>query len=250
LRKVILHYHLFKNAGTSLDAAFKENFSEEKGEWVTKEFPNQPAANREQVRQWILDNPQAKCFSSHTALLPPPNIEEITIIPIIFMRQPIDRIVSAYLFERKQKVENFGATLAKHTDLKGYVHTRLMLPGDKQCKNFHVERFSSTQNLTPKDKLENAIQNIKSLPFVGIVEKFSESLEKLNILMESNGFPSLNINLDRKNTTRDQSLTLEKKITDAKESLGPKVWDILLKANNEDLRLYDYVNEIFQDSTI
>ena len=45
MKTVILHYHLFKNAGTSLDAAFKENFSEESGEWVTKEFPAQPSQN-------------------------------------------------------------------------------------------------------------------------------------------------------------------------------------------------------------
>jgi hypothetical protein len=72
---VILHYHLFKNAGTSLDVAFKDNFSEEQGEWVTREFPAQLNENREKVKQWIIDNPQARCFSSHTAILPPPSRE-------------------------------------------------------------------------------------------------------------------------------------------------------------------------------
>ena len=34
-RTIILHYHLFKNAGTSIDAILKDNFDEK---WVTREF--------------------------------------------------------------------------------------------------------------------------------------------------------------------------------------------------------------------
>jgi hypothetical protein len=51
MKTVFLHYHLFKNAGASLDAALKENFSDADNEWVTKEFPAQPTKNREQVKQ-------------------------------------------------------------------------------------------------------------------------------------------------------------------------------------------------------
>ncbi|WOD06199.1 hypothetical protein [Marinomonas sp. GJ51-6] len=108
MKTVILHYHLFKNAGTSLDAAFKENFSVEQGEWVTREFSAQPAKNREELKQWIIDNPQAKCFSSHTAIFPVPHIDGINIIPVIFYRHPIDRIASAYSFEKKQGGNGFS----------------------------------------------------------------------------------------------------------------------------------------------
>ena len=38
MTKAIFHYHLFKNAGTSLDASLKENF-EAGTEWLTEEFP-------------------------------------------------------------------------------------------------------------------------------------------------------------------------------------------------------------------
>ena len=37
MRKLVLHYHFFKNAGTSLDTAFKRALKD--GEWVTREFP-------------------------------------------------------------------------------------------------------------------------------------------------------------------------------------------------------------------
>jgi hypothetical protein len=41
-RNVILHFHLFKNAGTSLDALLKENFPTQ---WLTKEFESNKALN-------------------------------------------------------------------------------------------------------------------------------------------------------------------------------------------------------------
>ncbi|MEP1869056.1 MAG: hypothetical protein ABJJ44_05975, partial [Paraglaciecola sp.] len=162
----IFHYHLFKNAGTSLDASFKENFSGD--EWVTNEFPAQPAKNRDLARQWISENPQALCFSSHTAFLPPPNIEGRKLLPVIFVRHPIDRIASAYSFEKKQGGDGFGSVLARNTDIKGYCESRLALGYDRQCKNFHVDRFSDMFPPAFDSELERALKALDVLPFVGL----------------------------------------------------------------------------------
>ena len=72
MRSVILHYHLFKNAGTSLDESFKANF--ESNQWVTQEFSSEAHKNQKQLRSWIAESVNAKCFSSHTAQLPPPKV--------------------------------------------------------------------------------------------------------------------------------------------------------------------------------
>jgi hypothetical protein len=47
MRKIILHYHLSKNAGTSLDTAFKANFGQDK--WATNEFPTNKNLNAKQL---------------------------------------------------------------------------------------------------------------------------------------------------------------------------------------------------------
>lgn len=190
-RKIIFHYHLFKNAGTSIDAALKEAFGEKN--WVTKEFPNNPTKNRTEVKEWILDNPEAVCFSSHTAFLPPPQIDGVDVFPIIFLRNPVDRIISAYNFERKQQAETFGAVLAKHTDLEGYVKVRLALPNDRQCRNFQTHRLSMMYPESEGDELTRAKKALKELPFVGRVEKFEESIGELNRKLEK--FFGLKVNL-------------------------------------------------------
>ena len=239
MRKVILHYHLFKNAGTSLDAAFKENFSEEKGEWVTKEFPNQPAANRAQVRQWILDNPQAKCFSSHTALFPVPKFDDIEVFPVIFVRHPIDRIASAYSFEKKQGADTFGSVLARNTSLKGYIETRLSLKNDKQCRNFHAQHFRIEQ---PANSKQSVSDILGELPFIGLVEQYGDSLEVLNRLLKEFGFKNLTLNAFNQNVSRENS-KLEDKIEKIKSTVSEDFYDKLKAINELDFVIYQLIAE-------
>jgi hypothetical protein len=238
MRTVILHYHLFKNAGTSLDAAFKDNFSEDEGEWVTKEFSNNPKENREGVTQWILENPDAKCFSSHTAFLTSINIEGIKIIPVIFIRNPIDRISSAYHFETKQNVDDWAAVLAKNTSFKGYVDTRLAMKWDRQCRNFHSFRFSTLYGSECGSEIERALLAIDSLPFVGIVENFSDSVNELELLLKSEGFDNIKLSPKELNVGRAPSLNIEKKLLEIKLKLGDGVYNKLTLANHDDFDLY------------
>jgi len=242
MKTVILHYHLFKNAGTSLDAALKENFSEENGEWVTKEFPGQPVKNREELKQWIIDNPQAKCFSSHTALFPVPNIEGVKIIPVIFYRHPIDRMASAYSFERKQGGNGVGPVLARNTTLAGYIETRLSLGADRQCRDFHAHRFATMFGEKQGDEATRAKMAIESLPFVGLVEKYSESLERLEQLLEGEGFEGIKLKPVEKNVSRGVKKSLDEKLSEIEKQLGDVVFSKLIEANKVDLNLWEELN--------
>ena len=204
-RKIILHYHLFKNAGTSLDAALKEAFGEDN--WATKEFPNNPKINKEGLKNWIICNPEVVCFSSHTAFLPPPKIEDIDIFPIIFLRNPIDRIVSAYNFERKQNAETFGSVLARNTDLKGYIEIRLSIPNDRQCRNFHTHRLAMMYPEAEGDEFKRAKKAIKELPFIGLVEEFDKSINILNEKLSEFGFEGKSIGVKSLNKWKEQKQT-------------------------------------------
>lgn len=240
MRKVILHYHLFKNAGTSLDAAFKENVAPD--EWVTKEFPGQPKANRDQVAEWILENPQAKIFSSHTAYLPPPNLEGVKVLPVIFMRHPIDRIASAYAFEKKQGGDCFGAVLARNTDISGYIETRLALPNDRQCRNFHMQRFAMMFGERQGDEYTRAKMAIEKLPFLGIVEQFADSMLRLEKWLQSEGFNGMQLKPVEKNVSRDIKKSLDEKLEDFEKRISSDVFSKLVEANKGDLDLYQNIS--------
>lgn len=174
-RTVILHYHLFKNAGTSLDQILKRNFGDR---WVTAEFPNSKGDNSALVADWIRANPQAVAFSTHTALGPIPVIDGVRIVTVMMLRDPIARIRSAYRFEQKQDADTWGAQLAKEHDLEGYVRARLARPGDRQCRNFQTHRLAS---LVPGDgdELSRARSGLHRLSVVGLVEDFGDAVARL-----------------------------------------------------------------------
>ncbi|WP_290653994.1 sulfotransferase family 2 domain-containing protein [Idiomarina sp.] len=238
MRTVIFHYHLFKNAGTSLDAAFKENFSEEKGEWVTKEFPANRRQNQEQVKQWIIDNPQAKCFSSHTAQLPPPQIDGVRVLPVLFIRHPIDRIASAYSFETKQPGNSVGAVIARNTDLKGYVEIRIAIPNDGQCQNFHTSRLSQYRQDPNKTALDNAKFALENLYFVGVVEHFNDSIAKLEQQLRNDGFNNIALKPKAHNTSRSYKSSLEEKLEEIRAKVGDETYEKLNEENLSDLTLH------------
>ena len=175
-RTIILHYHLFKNAGTSVDAILKRNFG---AAWVTREFPGMRDGNTAQVEQWIRETPEAVAYSSHTMMGPIPQVEGVRIVSLMLLRDPIDRIKSAYRFERTQHADTWGAKLAKEHDFEGYVRARLARYGDRQCRNFQTYRLAS---LVPGEEteLERAQRALQALTVVGRVEAFGEAMDRLN----------------------------------------------------------------------
>lgn len=238
-RVILLHYHLFKNAGTSLDQVLKENFG---SRWVTREFENRANAqlHREDIASWIADNPTAVAFSSHTIELPPPEIPGVKIIPLIFIRHPIDRIASAYAFERKQGSGGFGSVLARNTTLAGYCSVRLALPRDRQCRNFHCDRFSRMFPSNPGSELERSMLAVRALPFVGVVESFYGSMRRLSDeIIEY--FPDFKARDVSANVTRDTRRGLEEKINALKAELGEDDFLSVSTANEDDFQLYDFV---------
>lgn len=235
-RPAILHYHLFKNAGTSLDALLKEQFP---GGWVTAEFPpGDPSANRSGLQAWIAENPDAACFSTHTGLLPTPQGTGRDITPVIFVRHPLDRIASAYSFERKQQDAGFGATLAHHTTMRGYIEVRLSMPNDRQCRNFHTDRLADMFPEDPAPQVDRALRAVEELPFVGVVEEMDRSLAELQALLRRRGFPDVRLQAVRRNVSAGRASSLGDRLARMAEEIGEEFFEELLRVNADDLAVY------------
>ncbi len=236
LRHLIFHYHFFKNAGTSVDAFLQQNFP---GQWVSKEFVSTYyLENATECQHWLMQKQHAVAFSSHTALPPPPDIAGIQVFPIIFFRHPIDRIASAYDFERKQAEDTSGSVLARQTDLKGYIEAQLGSGKYSQCRNFHLSRIKhAIDNRAPVD---SAIQFIDSLPFVGLVEQYDASIARLTGLLSAY-FPDVKPIAVAKNVNRSLLEPLTSKLDRIHQQVGDSLYHALLSANAEDLALFAHV---------
>ena len=225
IRTVILHYHLFKNAGTSIDSILKDNF---KGRWLTNEFKG--FNNTRDVTQWINDNPNNVVFSSHTMNGPIPKIDGVKIISIAMLRDPIKRIISAYKFERLQEANTLGAQLARELSFEDYVLARLKKKGDKQCRNFQTERLA-TLHPSDQSKIQRAKAALNDLSFVGIVEDFNTSMITFSRQIMKI-FPNYKYKAKHSNKSSEYDF-----------QLNPTLSQLLAECNKADQRLWKFAKE-------
>ena len=274
---IVAHYHLFKNAGTSVDLVLEQNFG---AAWQKIEFKkikqrynsqrakslrnagahassSRQQSNSRLVRDWLIKNQSLSAFSSHTAMFPLPEITGISLIPIVFLRHPIDRLWSVYKFERQhKKILNESIKLAQEYDFAGYLNYLLDQPHNRSCRNFQTYRFSwltgehrspqapsfyggvtvtSNQKLT---ELEQALKGLAQIPIVGIVEKFDLSMRLYQDAI-AQYYPSFKFNPVHKNVTSKRNATLAEKLDLVCSNLDSATYQRLLEANQDDLELYE-----------
>ncbi len=242
-RKVILHYHLFKNAGTSIDYMLKDSFGEA---WKSYDLPSSPNSliTAEEMKELILNEPSIIAWSSHQVVPPLPKIQGVEVYPIVFIRHPIDRARSAYLFEwQKQKDLNKPpvGTFAE------YIAHKFKAPRRNAIENFQTLRLSHpfSKRLreygegTDQEYIEGAKKFLSSLPFFGIVERYDQSIKKLNNWLSPH-FPELKANVYQKNVLQDKTLPLKQRISAIKEELGVEAFRELRERNSLDLELYSF----------
>jgi hypothetical protein len=237
----IVHYHLFKNAGTSVDEMLKRNFG---AQWVEKEFAApQNRSNCDLVGEFLRERPELVALSSHTALLPTPKIDEL-ILPIIFVRHPIIRISSAYAFERRQDAQTFSAVLAKETDFAGYVRGLLDRPEHRGAKSFQTYRLAFNEPESSDSELVRALRALSSLPLVGLVEAYESSVRQLEQLVKPY-FPGFESVIVRKNVSKSRLSTIEEELRSIEHQLGTELYAELLENNRDDLELFSKVSQLY-----
>jgi hypothetical protein len=244
-RKVILHYHVFKNAGTSVDEMLKSSLGERWSEW-DKEDPGARISPAE-MEQFILDHPDLLAVSSHQ-IVPPLPSKHLDIYPIVFLRHPIDRAYSAYLFEwKKQKggsepIDSFGAYVQQALSQR-----RKSAIEDFQALHFANRGYESRRPSTELDDealLDNSRQFLRALPLFGIVERYSESMSRMQKLWGSI-FPEVSFAVFHANALQDAAQSLPQKIAKLRATMEPEIFAELTLRNQMDLRLYEYALACF-----
>lgn len=239
-RKVVIHYHLYKNAGSSVDNILHKNFGNEV--WVKWEGNTESGykhrASREEMAALIASRPDIVAVSSHVADICPPQLDDVQVFPIVFLRHPLDRIASVYHFEHKQQINALAPNKAKELDFKGYVEWRLQ--SDRVFRNFQTMRLAAYA-VAPEDKnlpeLARALKALSGLPFVGLVERFGESVARLEAWLKPH-FPQFVGQQVRANSTSDPKMNLEQKLENLREQLGDELYARLVQENADDLALH------------
>jgi hypothetical protein len=226
---VVVHYHLFKNAGSSLDQALQHAFGDA---WGTLEAESDGLTlDREQLSAWLKANPHILAVSSHTAVLPAPQGS----YPIVFLRHPIDRIGSVYGFERRREdAQSQSAQVARHSSMAEWVRWQLSRPPDRSIRSFQTYRLAYGSP-GPGTELARAESTLRSLPFVGLVEAYPQSIGRLEDQLRA-FYPALEIGQHHVNVS-DRPGTLSERLNSVRRLLGD-TYDHAFDANRDDLDLW------------
>ncbi|MGD8347571.1 MAG: hypothetical protein PVI83_10015 [Lysobacterales bacterium] len=241
-RRIIVHFHFFKNAGTSVESILRAHFGKR---FATYE-PGGPAETfpAGALEPFLQKNPSLAAVSSHTIHFPPPERKGWTVFPIVFLRHPLDRVLSMYNFEKNQDSDSPGALLARETGPAAYITERLRNPGERTLRNYQA--WMLAQHLAPggsdEDLLEAARRVIMELPVVGMVDRFAESIHYFNRWLAPY-FPGLDMSPEHRNSSPLSSLGVSGRLARLREETGADLYARLEAENRIDLELYRLANE-------
>jgi len=244
-RAVIVHYHLFKNGGTSIERMLQDALGDR---WTAFDHASSGAriATRE-LEAFLAERPALRAVSSHQ-LVPPPPGDGFEVTPIVFLRDPLARVRSAWLFEwqKQPRLEAPKGTLAE------YVRAKLDVSDVNVIANFQTSRLSHADPDNPRQAfgrhdqqaLDRACRWLDALPFFGLVERFAESIDWMRPVMRQR-FPDLELVEHRENVLQDPATTRHARIESLRAEIGDALFDELAVRNQLDLQLYAYAQGRF-----
>jgi len=253
MRFVIVHYHLYKNAGSTIDSILDRNFHEGTRGHIEGPLPWSTLSSSD-LLDFVTKNPELQAVSSHQARLPIPRDTGIRFLPIVLLRHPIDRVRSVYQFERNQSAGSPSAStaVARNSDFKSFVEWVVGRDATGVCRNFQVLQFSTDMRdiaearATPDD-YQIARARLKALPVFGLVEFFDESLSRFRECLAPH-FGELDFSYEPVNVSQLRPATLQERLEAIRSELGPALYRELLEHNALDLLLYEEAVTLFKSA--
>jgi len=246
-RPVLVHYHIFKNAGTSIDESLRRSFGDA---WRTFEGAHAtdvlPAAR---LRTFLEAGPDLRAVSSHLARPPLP---WPACCPIVLLRHPLDRARSVFEFVCADRTQP-GSDLARRVGFSGYLQWAMNGGhGGVVILNYQTVHLSSASfragsvlNARPADgDLDDACALLDSCDAVGLVDQFGPSIA---LFQQAYGrsFPELRLEPHWCNRTRSHTGTLAQRVAEMRQELGEALFERFLDKNRLDFALYAFARERF-----
>ena len=239
-RPVVVHYHIFKNAGSSVDAMLQSSFGER---WAPFEGTHAgDVQSSSALSDFLQARPEIEAVSTH---LGRPPLPWPGCLPIVFLRHPMLRAASVYEFVRQDATQP-GSEIARRASFADYV--RWALDGGENgivIRDYQVVHLSDAsfrtanlyETMANSDDLRQGCALLAEWGVVGIVERFAASCAQFQAAY-GKLVPALKLEPVWRNRTNMVSNTVEQQLTAIRESLGEKLYDELSARNELDMQLY------------
>jgi len=248
-KPVCLHFHIFKNAGSTVDYILKKNFSTDAILLDTGK-PQGILSFETVLHCFNKHYPNVKSLSSHQLRFPIPQNSGFNFLPMVFIRHPIDRAFSIFSFDKRRK-DNKGATgveMAKNLPASEYFKWSITQDERYIMKNFQVIFLSSKPPLVKAETqdLKIAIERLKECKVVGVVERMDESL----LYAEENlrqWFSEIDFSYVEQNVSEEREVKLNDRLEKLRAKIGDKTYSEFEDTNKLDFKLYLKANKILDE---
>jgi len=231
-RFVVLHYHIFKNAGSTvqyaLRHAFGEGFATLHGPDTNSSLPGQ------QVASFLQAHPEITAISSHHLKYPKPVAPGVIMFDLCVLREPIDRLWSMYkYFQRAEPVDDLSRN-AKGMDARPFFDF-LLEQHPHLLNDVQVNVLANAGAYTrPPDSadLAAALKVAREMAVIGAVELFDESLVTAEYFLRP-AFPAIRLEYVSQNVSPGVDLQI-------REEVGYAIYRQLQEMNRLDRELVSW----------
>lgn len=244
--RTLIHYHIFKNAGTSIDASLRRCFGER---WTTFEGTHaHDLRSSVQLKEFMAANRHLSAISSHLARPPLPTPD---CLPIVFIRHPLLRAYSVYQFTRNDPSQPFS-DVALDRGFPDYIQWALgEALGSIVIRNYQVVHLSDASwrcnhilhARAGEADLEQATALLDHWGMAGVVEEFERSIDVYQALYGPL-LPGLSLDHHRENASETEQLHEDARLEQLRALLGREVHEEFMAANALDLALHSHARAL------
>ena len=236
-RQVILHYHIFKNAGTTVESILKNNFRARFARFDSDDY-NSTLSN-DALLEFLAVHPEVVAVTSHHLRPPKPVDDRFVFHDILFLRHPVARLWSTYEFYRRSDLETDPlAGAAKTRSAQEFLHL-LMEDYPYHANDAQVNMIANAGERLPTDSdLPPAAGVIRQATVLGVAELFDESAVSAEYSL-SRAFGGVDFSYVAQNVSAGRPMSLEAQLERFQKHCGTEIFDRIMKLNQLDLALLE-----------
>ncbi|MGD0047122.1 MAG: hypothetical protein ABSE42_08885 [Bryobacteraceae bacterium] len=235
-RYVIVHYHIFKNGGSTIEHILEREFQ---GRFATVHGRGPDATlDTEHLVEFLGQHPGIAAVSSHHLRYPKPVSRQTVFFDCCFLRDPLARLCSTYNHFRRSAPDSLLAGWARSYGPREFA-MRLIDEAPHLVSEVQVTLLANAGAFTrPPDEwdLERATAVLREMAFPGLVEMFDESLVVAEYFLRP-AFPTLRLEYIPQNVSPAARRAPVESREYWEELWGKELYERLLRVNEMDTEL-------------
>jgi len=239
-RQVLVHYHVFKNAGSTLDSILEANF----GDRFARLDGDRHDSNvcNDALIAFLERLPALAAVTSHHLRPPKPADPRFAFHDIVFIRHPLARLASAYAFYRRAAPNTDPlAAAAKLRGLQAFFDW-LIDDHPRYVSNVQVNLIANAGAWLPRaDDLARAVRIVQEATIAGTVERFDESAVAAEHVLSPH-FRGIEFSYVAQNVSCGPR-SLDAQLHLMRTACGTGLYNHLVELNRLDLALFDTATE-------